>query len=104
MKQYAIAGGLIAFCAWSWWIYGLGQDSIEAKIDKTTTTETIRQANDAGNLKAGDAKHATKIIERIKIVRAAPSPLDCAAVDIGDDRVLVLGGMFNSDGDDAIKP
>lgn len=95
MNPYAIIGAIAAFGWWSWWIYGQGAASCEAKVEKTTTTETVRQSDDVGNLKSAEASHAPKIIERIKIVKEAIDPSGCRDMPMPPDILNALGVRDN---------
>jgi hypothetical protein len=91
MNPYAIIGAIAAFGWWSWWIYGQGAASCEAKVEKTTTTETVRQSDDVGTLKAAEASHAPKVNAKIETVRTAPDPSGCRDMPMPPDILNALG-------------
>lgn len=92
-RIYAAVGIAILVGLYTWWVFNLGVNSCEAKVDKITTTETIRQGGDVAQLTGAEVKHGTQVNEIIKYVRSKPSPQDCDKVDTGDDRVNALGGV-----------
>ena len=87
---HAVIAGAVAIALYTWWIYGLGADSVEAKVITVTAKEDARQSGDVGNLKAAEAKHEPKIIERIKIVREAADPSGCRDMPMPPDIVNAL--------------
>ena len=92
MKQqlYIAIGAAALLGLYTWWIYGLGQDSIEAKVITVTVTEEARQGDAAGKLAVGDIKreqHVKEVVDESKKTRA---PQDCDLADIGDLRYDAL--------------
>lgn len=92
-KIYAAVGIAVLFGLYTWWVFNLGVNSCEAKVDKTTTTETIRQGGDVAQLTGAEVLHGEQVKGTIQYIRLKPAPQDCDKVDVGDDRVNALGGV-----------
>ena len=89
-RIYSAIAGAVAIAIYTWWIYGLGADSVKAKTQIATTVEEKRQADDVGELKVAEADHAPKIITRIKIVREAADPSGCRDMTMPNDVLNAL--------------
>lgn len=89
-RIYAAIAGAAAIAIYTWWIYGLGADSVKAKTQIATAVEEKRQADDVGELKSAEAKHEPQIVERIKIVREAADPSGCRDLPMPADVINAL--------------
>lgn len=92
-KLYLTIAAAVLLGLYTWWIYDLGQDSIEAKVITVTVKEDIRQSSAAGKLAVSDIKHEQQLKEKIDESKQARAPQGCNLVDIGDLRVDALGGV-----------
>ena len=96
MKQLYIALGAAALLGlYTWWVYDLGADSVEAKVITVTVREDIRQGDAVGKLAVGDIKHEQRVKEKINESKQTRAPQGCDLVDIGDMRVVALGGVHH---------
>lgn len=92
-RLYAGLAGAVLLGFYTWAVYGWGRDSCAAKVETGTVKEQARQATGAGELKAGDIQHGQRIKSTKQAAIAAPAPLGCDGVDIGDVRAAGLGGV-----------
>ena len=90
---YAAVAGALLLGLYTWWIYGLGADSVEEKIITVTVMESARQTEAAGQLGIGDVKQGQRVKEVIDETKQARAPQGCDLVDPGDLRVNALGGV-----------
>jgi len=92
MKQqlYITIGAAALLGLYTWWVYGIGQDSIEAKVITVTVTEEARQDDAVGKLAVGDIKHEQQVKEVVDESNKTRAPQDCDLADIGDLRYDAL--------------
>ncbi len=92
-KLYWALAGAALLALYTWWVYGLGMDSVETKVITITAKEDLRQTDASGKLAVGDAKHGQQLKEKIDESKQVRAPQDCDRTDIGDLRVDALGGV-----------
>ena len=90
---YAAVAGALLLGLYTWWVYGLGADSVEKKVITMTVMESARQTEAAGQLGIGDIKQWQRVKEVIDETKQIRAPQDCDLADPGDMRVNALGGV-----------
>ena len=80
-------------------VWDAATDACNAKHREAAQAEALRQKDDVGKLKTGEAKNEEKIRESIRIIERAADPKGCGTVDAPADTLRELGGLRDTDTD-----